>query len=232
MAIRVGVAWATHFDRPLWQQALQTSVRHTRLRYAYRAPSLFLQGMLNAGDDIQFVLCDEDLTSTSLDPGACQDVDILYVASHGGLGSNGFSVALHALDWDLLTSNFGGRGPAVVVFDCCNLDNVKQPGWTTKWENSSLGTELRMVLGFRSAASVSKLASIRGRAFATMLRQLPVKDAWFGSMQAGAYYQTDEPLAIAFGDDPQDAQNTLDTLDIDNLPGPRTSATPTVKAKY
>jgi Family of unknown function (DUF6345) len=224
MTITLGVVWATHFQRhglnKLW---------YRRLRYAYRAPSLFLEGMLASGAEVQLVTFDENLDDADLEPGgAAQQVDILYVATHGLRGSSGFELALHAGDWPLLGGGFGDHGPSIVIFDCCDLVDLGGTDWDEQWRTDKLGPELRLVLGFASPASVSLQASIRGTAFARELTTKPVTDAWFVSIQAGSYVGTDKPVAIAFGDDDQDARNVLDQLCIGALPGPRTSSVPGV----
>ncbi|WP_427891346.1 DUF6345 domain-containing protein [Kribbella sp. GL6] len=224
MAITIGVVWATHFQR----QGLN-KLWYRRLRYAYRAPSLFLEGMLAAGAEAHLVTFDENLDDADLDPGgSAQQVDILYVATHGMRGANGFELALHANDWRLLGGGFGDNGPAIVIFDCCDLVDLTAKDWDRQWRTDRLGPELRLILGFASPASVSLQASIRGTAFARELATKPVTDAWFVSIQAGSYVGTDKPVAIAFGDDDQDARNVLDQLSIGALPGPRTSAVPGV----
>jgi hypothetical protein len=225
MTTRIGVAWATHFQRPLTKR-----LTYRRLRYAYRAPALFLQGMLSSGADIELVAFDENLTDADLGPGGgAQQVDILYVATHGMTSAAGFELALHGNDWSLLSGGLGTAGPAIVIFDACNLADPSVAGWETTWRTDQLGTEVRLILGFSSPASVSKQTSIRGTAFAQELyNKLPVTDAWFASIQNTTYVGTDQPLAIALGDDDADAKNVLDHLRIDALPGPRASAVPGV----
>ena len=223
MAVRVGVGWATHFSRSGIKR-----LQYRRLRYAYRAPSFFLQGMIARGDNLEFVEFDEDLTSTDLNGPAAlaPQVDVLYIASHGMTSNSGYQLALHGEDWTLMASTFGSTGPAVVIFDTCNLVDLRRNKWEDDWRTSAIGSALRLVLGFSSPATVSQPTSIRGSAFATELDRLPVAEAWYASIQSTSYVGTDRPFAIAFGEDDNDAQNILDTARIDALPGPRTSAIP------
>ncbi|WP_112236714.1 DUF6345 domain-containing protein [Kribbella monticola] len=224
MTVRVGVAWSTYFQRPLNQR-----LRYRRLRYAYRAPVLFLQGMLGSGADIEVIDLDENLVGASLGRGsAAQRVDILYVATHGMTTANGFALGLHSADWSLLSGGFGAGGPAIVVFDCCNLVDLTVAQWDDVWRTAQLGPQLRLILGFSTPASVSQQASIRGTAFARELGLQTVTDAWFASIQNTSYVGTDRPISIALGDDDADAQYQLDNLRIGALPGPRTSAVPGV----
>ena len=220
--INIGVAWSTHFQR----QGLN-KLWYRRLRYAYRAPSLFLEGMLAAGANVKFVTFDENLVDQDLDQGGdAQQVDILYVATHGMSGASGYELALHADDWPVLSGGFGDQGPAIVIFDCCDLADPTVTGWDQAWRTGKIGPQLRLVLGFASPASVSRQASIRGTAFAQELDTKPVTDAWFTSIQAGSYVGTDKPIAIAFGDDDVAAQQILDFTSAGSLPGPRTSQVP------
>jgi hypothetical protein len=224
MTVSVGVAWSTHFQRSGFNQLL-----YRRLRYAYRAPSLFLEGMLAAGADIRLVTFDENLVDTDLgQAGAAQQVDLLYVATHGMNGATGFELALHANDWALASGGFGDQGPAVVIFDCCDLVHPTATGWDRHWRTDKLGRSLRLVLGFSSPASVSRQASVRGTAFAHELATKPVTDAWFASIQNTSYVGTDKPVAIAFGDSDADARNVLDHARLNSLPGPRSQPTPGV----
>jgi hypothetical protein len=224
MTLSVGVAWVTHFQRKGYQRLL-----YRRLRYAYRAPSLFMQGMLEAGDDAKLLLVDESLADTCLDPGGtCQQVDLLYLSTHGMAGAGGFELCLHMLDRSLLAGGFGDDGPAIVVLDCCDLVDLTVGGWDKTWATGKLGKELRLVLGFSTPASVTRQDSVRGTAFVDELAKSPVTDAWFAAIQNTSRVGLDQPVAIALGDSPADAQNVLDNLKIGSLPGPRSNRVPDV----
>lgn len=214
MTVNVGVAWATHFQRTGLQW-------YPRLRYGYRPASLFLQAMIEGGARSGWVGCDEQLTHLSLDVGGpAQQVDILYVSSHGGPGANGYEVALHGADWPVLGGGFGIDGPTVVVFDCCDL-SVAKPDW----ETAKLGLSLRLILGFSGKASGARKAAVRGTAFADELNQQPIADAWCTAVQ-NTTVTAEHPVAIALGDTLLDAMTVLDKMTIGALCGPRNAGTP------
>ncbi|MGY4772225.1 DUF6345 domain-containing protein [Kribbella sp. CWNU-51] len=227
MAVRVGVAWATYFQRKPYQF-------YPRLRYAYKPPSLFLQAMIEAGDRAKWLGSDEQLVTSCFDPqGRAQQVDILYLSSHGLTGASGFEVALHAGDWPLFGGGFGDTGPTVVVFDCCELADVQVPNWKQDWETALLGQGLRLVLGFSTKASGSRKAAARGTGFADELIASPnqsIKEAWFTAIH-NSTSTNEEPVAIAFGDSDADAQDVLDTMSIGSLYGPRANTVPTVRTE-
>jgi hypothetical protein len=225
MALRVGVGWSTHFAR-----TGAARLQYRRLRYAYRAPSYFLDGMAAQKSTIDFALFDEDLDASGLTgtQSLAAGVDLLYVASHGVLSPSGYNLALHAADWPLLTSSFGDPGPAVVVFDTCDLVDTRRATWMDDWRDAGVGRALRLILGFSSPATVSQQASLRGMAFASGLGTLTISDAWLNAVQTTRYVGTDKPVALAFGDDDADAQSVLDTATIGSIPGPRSSAVPGV----
>jgi hypothetical protein len=224
MTVRIGVAWATHFQRKPLQG-------YPRLRYGYRPASLFLQAMIEAGEDAGWVGCDEQLVAGSLDPGgAAQQVDILYVSSHGGPGANGYEIALHAADWPLLGGGFGVDGPTVVVFDCCDLADVKAANWEQHWSTPLLGKALRLVLGFSTRASGSRKPAIRGTAFADELARQPITDAWCTAVH-NSTVTAEKPVAIALGDDRAEADAVLNTMTSGALYGPRTVSTPIVATR-
>jgi hypothetical protein len=222
MGLNVGVAWSTYFERRGFQR-----LQYRRLRYAYRAPSYFLQGMLARDDHPAFLEFDEDLTGADLSGfnASSAQLDILYVASHGMTTSSGYEVALNASDWAMMTSEFGKTGPKVVIFDTCDLVDTSSPNWINNWRTSSIGPALRLVLGFSSLATVSQRSSIRGLAFAEEMARRPLAEAWYASIQETSYIGTDHPIAIALGDDDQDARRVLEETTIDDLPGPRTKST-------
>jgi hypothetical protein len=223
MTIKVGVAWATHFHRSGFDRML-----YRKLRYAYRAPSLFLEGKLQAGAEVRLVTFDENLDDADLgQAGSAQQVDILYVATHGLTGRGGFELALYENDWAVLSGGFGEQGPSIVIFDCCDLTDLS-PGWDKAWRTKNVGRHLRLVLGFSTPASVSLQSTLRGKVFAEKLATLPVADAWFASIQVSAYIGTDKPVAIAFGDDDADAEQVVGHAWAASMPGPRSSDVPGV----
>ena len=78
-ALRVGVAWSTHFPGNGWLGTL----RYRRLRYAYRAPSFVAEGMTGGGNVLSFLRFDEGLTRPDLDGttnALARGVDFFYVS--------------------------------------------------------------------------------------------------------------------------------------------------------
>ncbi|MEA2523175.1 MAG: hypothetical protein QOF73_402 [Thermomicrobiales bacterium] len=225
MGVRIGVGWCSSFDRPLAQR-LHGYRPYRRLRYAYRAPSLFLQGMLRAGADVEFVEFDGDFGTDDLVSRPGRPIDVLYVASHGMSRPDGYRLALHETDWRLALP-FGVDGPTVAVFDTCFLVNRDDRTWWQPWL-AGLGPSLRLVLGFSSFATVGERQSERGAAFARDLTTMPFVAAWCAAVGHTSYPETDEPVAIAFGDDAADASHVMETASVGSLPPPRTGAIPVV----
>lgn len=221
----VGVAWCTYFERTGWQR-----LQYRRLRYAYRAPSYFLQGMLATGNSARFVRFDDSLVKNDLagHGSPASQLDILYVSSHGMTTQAGYSVALTSADLALMSSGFGDFGPAIVVFDTCHLVESVSKTMMESWRTAAVGPSLRLILGFSSPATVSPRTSLRGLAFAKALSQMPVSAAWFSSIQETRYLGTDHPIAIAFADDDKEAERILHTAKIDDflLLGPRKQTMP------
>src|SRR4051812_35613630 len=112
--MRIGLAWSTYFDRPWHKRWL-----YRRLRFAYRAPSLFMAARVAAGDQIEFLTFDEMLTADDLDGTAAtlaHSVDLLYLAAHGACPQGQFQAILQRRDWEPARSGLGDVRPVVAVF--------------------------------------------------------------------------------------------------------------------
>ncbi len=222
-SLTVGVAWATEFARPGLDR-----LRYRRLRYAYRAPSFFAGSMLAGGCAVRFVRFDEELQLEHLDGTAgrlTDDVDLLYVATHGYC-SSGYRVALRDADWAPCAGDFGASGPSVAVFDTCDLVNLNDPQWWQAWV-SAAGRSLRLLLGFASPATVAHVSTQRGRAFAErILSGDAVARSWLRAVKDTVFPGLDVGIAVAFGDTAHDAEWALREMTLKDLPARRRGTSP------
>ena len=227
LSAAVGVGWVTHFDRKGLGR-----LAYKRLRYAYRPPAFFMQEMNNLGASIDLIEFDEELQESDLHGSTARTaaLDILFLSSHGSSKGGGYTLALHSRDWDVLASDLGSLGPKVLVADTCNLVTGNQPGWESAWENSNLGVDLRLVLGFSTAATAGRTSTMRGAEFVRELSTRSVADAWLKAAYSAAYAKTDQPVAIALGDDDADA-NSVFSAKLNSIPGPRSVGRPSVVRK-
>jgi hypothetical protein len=177
--------------------------------------------------DGEFELGDLNGTRDAL----AESVDLLYIASHGTTGANGYSAILHGTDWFPAALGTGGQRPVVAVFDTCDLLDPNDPNWRTHWEKASVGKALRLVLGFSSPATCGQATTVRGRAFVENLftHHQNFVDAWDNAIRATRYQGTDHPVAIAFGDDAADARQIIQNASLTAIPGPRNANQPTVE---
>ncbi|WP_159425470.1 DUF6345 domain-containing protein [Streptomyces sp. fd1-xmd] len=228
-SLRLGVGWSTHFDRP-WPMR----IFYRRLRYAYRAPSLFVERMLDTGSSIGFLRFDEELLAEDLDgtrTSLADAVDFLYLSTHGETKSADYKVVLHGADWSPAASGLGAGGPVVAVFDTCDLLDLSEVNWMDPWSQGA-GSVLRLILGFASPAAFDKSASLRGAAFAENLQAgIPIAQSWLIAVHQTSLPDTDVGVAIAIGDDDDDADYILHHSTLDNPPAPRTGSTPSIKAE-
>lgn len=226
---RLGVGWSTHFDRP-WP----VRILYRRLRYAYRAPSLFAEQMIGAGATISFLRFDERLLAEDLDGtqmALADAVDFLYLSTHGENKSAAYKVALHGADWSPASSGIGAAGPVIAVFDTCDLVDFSDANWMDSW-SQGVGAALRLILGFAGPATVNQSASLRGLAFAENLQAgMPIAPSWLSAVQQTSLPQTDRAVAIAIGDDDDDAEYILQQSTLSNPPPPRTADTPSIRAE-
>jgi hypothetical protein len=228
VTLTVGTGWSTHFSGTF------RAMLRRRLRYAYRAPAFFADESLRSGWTVKFVRFDGEFELDDLDGtrnALAESVELLYIASHGTTGANGYSAILHGTDWFPAALGTGGKRPVVSVFDTCDLLDPNEPNWRTHWEKPSVGKALRLVLGFSSPATCGQATTVRGRAFVENLvahRQNFV-DAWTNAIVATSYQGTDHPVAIAFGDTAADARQIIANASLASIPAPRIANQPTVE---
>jgi hypothetical protein len=227
--LKVGIGWSTEFDRG-WQR-----LWYRRLRYAYRAPSFFADLFLEKGYSINFVRFDESLLLRDLDGTSgriTENVDLLYIATHGESHNSGYRVALRDQDWAPFASSFGCSGPSVAVFDTCDLINLGDANWLGSWV-SNVGSSLRLLLGFASLATFAHDSTRRGQRFAEMiLAGDPIGPSWLKAVHSTSYPGLDVGIAVAFGDSSSDAKWALRELKLSDLPAKRGSSTLRVEIEY
>ena len=227
LAIDVGAVWCTFFKRP----GFFSPLFHRALENAYRNPSFFTSELRDAGARICFAYCDEaigaqdfDGTTRKLD----DELDLLYVATHGESTSNGYKVLFHADDWYPKQT---GLAPVVAVFDTCELTKTPEID-AQKWTLPTINKSLRIVLGFDGAATMARGAR-RGEAFAKLLLEgHPICPAWLRAVHSTTPHVYDKAIAIAIGDDDDDAAKVFEETTIWQLPGSRRQDFATVFWRY
>lgn len=223
----IAAGWSTYFTK-MFRRHIYWS-----LRYAYRAPDFFVGAMAKptASHTISFVSFDDDLTLDQLDGTKAklqEKADIVYFSMHGSCSGGVYSAHLHAKDWLPTHTGLGQNGPVVIVFDTCDLVDLNNPNSLNQWKGNAVGPALRLVLGFAGQADVGKDPSRRGDGFATeMLAAKPISTAWLTSAHnTSVFHQNyDYAIAIALGDDLNDAQDVLDNASLSNWPQPRRGPT-------
>lgn len=222
--LSIGIGWSSHFQRPGLQ-----SLFYRKLRYAYRAPALFMEAMLADNARIKFLRFDEDLLPVDFDGTSDQlaeSVDLVYFASHGEYRAHSYSLILHGADWKPCTKGLGTSSLSVAVFDTCDLLDLNDSAWQSSWV-SSVGPHLRLLLGFASPATVATDSTARGRAFAAkIIGGDPLGPAWLQAVHGTAYAGADLGVAIGFGDDAADADWALHDMTLVDLPRRRKSSSP------
>jgi hypothetical protein len=188
-----------------------------------------------AGDNVGFIHFDEMLKVDDLDGTAgaiAKSVDVLYLAGHGACAHGRFQAILYDRDWEPARSGLGDERPVVVIFDMCDLVDLKRDGWQVPWMGASVGLGLRLLLGFSSLATVTAASSLRGSAFAEELSAgEPIADAWLAAVDNTVSPGLDVAIAIGLGDDEADANSVLNTATLANLPGPRAQHSPALAYK-
>jgi hypothetical protein len=229
--VDIGTLWCTFFKRP----GLFSRFAIRELRHAYRAPSLFASKMRDAGHNVLSLVCDEELRLSDLDGSnrtIQDDVDILFITSHGQFLSGGYQTLLHKTNWLPSNTGIGHSKLAVAVFDTCFLIDGSQ-NWRTLWSKASLGPTLRLLLGFDGLAAIDRPSALRGRAFAeNLLNGKPFAESWIQAVHSTTTSQYNRAVAIAIGDTKMDALNVLNTASLSSIPGPRKSGQLFLEEKY
>ena len=227
--LSIGVAWSSHFERSGLKSLL-----YRKLRYAYRAPAFFAEGMLAYGANLGFLRFDEGLKTTDLDGTSDQladSVQFFYCASHGEYKPSSYSLILYQADWKPCTTGLGNSKLAVAVFDTCDLIDLKDPAWPNPWI-ASVGLHLRLLLGFASPATVATDSTARGKVFANkVVSGDPIGPAWLEAVHSTAYAGADVGVAIGFGDDTADADWALHSMTLADLPRPRKLSPPMTRVE-
>lgn len=227
--VSLGIGWSSHFKRSGLQSLL-----YRKLRYAYRAPAFFAEGMLASGVNVSFLRFDETLRTADLDgtkDRLADSVELFYCASHGEYKPSSYSLILHQANWKPCNTGLGKNKLAVAIFDTCDLIDLNDNGWPNPWITSA-GPNLRLLLGFASPATVATDSTARGKAFASkIIAGDPIGPAWLEAVHSTAYAGADLGVAVGFGDDPGDADWALHTMTLADLPRPRTSSTPVIEVE-
>jgi hypothetical protein len=180
--------------------------------------------MRRAGHDVEVLSCDDLLEVKDVGKDA-QAVDIFYIMAHGTFDQAGYSVLLHAADWQPAVAGLGGAPRlTVAIFDTCKLlDSARVPNWRAVWAVAGIGPHLRLLLGFDGPAVIDRESALRGLAFAEdILAGVPFARAWVGAVaKTCGHSQYRRAVAIGIGNSPADAQVILDTASLANMPGPR-----------
>ncbi|MEV6236619.1 DUF6345 domain-containing protein [Lentzea sp. NPDC051838] len=228
--LRIGVGWSTHFPR----RGVLNQARCRRLRYAYRAPSFVTEEMVADGSELTFLKFDEGLAISELDGtnnALASNVDFFYVASHGTCATPPqYKLILHGGEWPITGADLGVNGPSVATFDTCDLVDLKHARWKAPWETA--GAQLRLLLGFASAATVAENSTRRGLEFSQkIIAGDPIAQAWLQAVHHNSYQGTDLGIAIAFGDSDKDVDWVLYDMTLGDLPCPRSTGTPVIAAE-
>jgi Family of unknown function (DUF6345) len=220
--IRCAGGW-TSFHR----RGLLHGLRLPRLRFAYRAPAHFVERTVRHGATLARLQFDEYLTEVTLQE-TFDSTDLLYLVFHGGQYSDGYHASLTATDWAIASGGFGYDGPLATVFDSCDLVDLAEVDWRLPWRN--VGPRVRLIMGFRSQASIDPTTSQRGEAFAqAILAGEPLGPAWLRCASNTTFAGLDRPVVIGFGDDPDEAERVATTatlkslIDLGNRKGPDVS---------
>jgi hypothetical protein len=215
--MRIGLLWCSFFHRN------GSEPWFSRLHEAYRPPNLFASKMRAAGHEVEFLNCDEELTLADVTPAAVDNVDMLYVMSHGTFGASGYSVMLEAADWFPTIAGLGDKRLSVVVFDTCEMIKGGQ-NWQQPWAGK-IGKSVKLLLGFDGLAAIDRASSLRGKAFAdNLLNGDTFAAAWTSAVRATTISQFSKAVAIGVGDTAADAQAVINGATLNAMPTPRQTA--------
>jgi hypothetical protein len=217
----IGILWCTYFDRG-GKENLKL-----RVEEAYRPPSLFARVMQKQNHTIKLFCCDEQLEVTDLNGTTARlhdDVEILYVTTHGLFGQYGHEILLNANNW--LVNGLGQNNLSVAIFDTCSLIEQNQ-AWKTAWTKAKPGNKLRLLLGFDGPAGIDRGLALRGKAFAENLTGGDTfADAWIkavGATSVRPFWSriNMKAVAIGIGDSANEATKALNTMTLANMLGAR-----------
>ncbi len=230
VTIKIGVLWCCYFNRNIWSLRRQ-------LPHAYRPPSLFASKMRDAGHEVQFLVCDDMLQTSDLDGTTRKlqdDVQLLYIMTHGKFYNTGYEAWLHAANWKPATTGIGQKNLAVAIFDTCELINSSGgTNWQTVWQTATLGPNIRLLLGFDGAVAIDRAAALRGKAFAeNLINGNTFADAWILAVKSTVKSIHSKAVAIGIGDKVPDAQTVLNTASLSSMPSARGAGTPWFKERY
>lgn len=218
--LKITVGWCSQFKG--W--ALYRGLLH-----ANRTSALFMQqlGKDLAGGQalpIATLITDENLGTGTVAQEALAAVsaaDIAYLSSHGRFVKGDYRFRLREGEWTV-SGTLGGAGPAVLVLDTCHLIDSGKDFRSSSWLRTGQPAPA-MVLGFVGAASEGFYSALRGKYFAENLAYgSTFANAWIDAVRS-TNSSDDRPIAVAFGPTVQDAQSTLDTASLTNLPSPTVS---------
>jgi hypothetical protein len=194
--------------------------------------------MQKAGHGVQLLVCDEELTTSDLDGKKAtlhDDVEFLYVTTHGTFTQSGFEIFLNTSNW--IVKSLGQKNLSVAVFDTCWLIDRTQ-AWKQIWAGSGIGSKLRLLLGFEGQTVIDRGLALRGKGFAENLTANgnTFADAWINAVRANAVTpyakQNTKAVAIGIGKDVADAKLMLDTMSLANMHGVRAAGAPEFLERY
>ncbi|KAB2856046.1 MAG: hypothetical protein F9K43_27475 [Bauldia sp.] len=231
-SLKIGLLWCTFF------QARSLLNRPLQLRDAYRPPSLFASRMRDAAHEVEYLVCDDLLATSDLD-GISRtlqdDVDLLYIMTHGVFAASGYDVYLHAANWQPAATGIGHARLTVAVFDTCKLiDTASVANWRAVWAAAGLGAHLRLLLGFDGSAVIDRASAERGKAFAeNLIKGSTFADAWLTAVKATcSHSQYRKAVAIGIGDSSADALAALNTASLASMPSARGAGAPVFEERY
>ncbi len=136
------------------------------------------------------------------------NVDFVYLATHGGAGNDYFLAAFATRNdkclWNNRESRLGKYDCEWAVFDTCH--SVQLPNPHHKWQHSFDG--LHMVFGFTGTALDSWWTDDRGYDFGRKVGAgAKLSGAWLD--EAYSYWCDDDPAVLACGRSESDARNRL-----------------------
>jgi hypothetical protein len=221
MNLRVTIGWCSEFH---------PRITVPPLVHASRPPALFMHRLglyVSAGqrESAVSVITDENLGLRTATRDAIATIaasDIVYLTSHGGIRRGEYRFRMRDGEWPVV-QDMGTPGPAVIVFDTCELvkrhGTFNQAGWLAPGRRCPA-----IVLGFVGPVSAGYVSTGRGRAFAELLALgQTFAHAWAGAVMGTRASRRDLPIAVAFGTTEAEAKRVLETASLANMPVPTTA---------